>query len=51
MLVTFIGIPEGVSVMVPDEVLLAPDKGGTSANEMAGIVPPCIDERLEGIPA
>ena len=34
VLVSFRGIPEGVSVMVPDAVGLAPDKGDTTANEM-----------------
>ena len=33
VLVTFTGIPEGVSVMVPDEVGLAPNAPGTAANE------------------
>ena len=33
VLVTFMGIPEGVSVMVPDAVVLAANDPGTSANE------------------
>ena len=35
VLVTFMGIPEGVSVMVPAEVPLATDVSGTSADEEA----------------
>ena len=34
VLVSFMGIPEGVSVMIPDAVGLATDDADTSANEM-----------------